>query len=59
MNVGGIDRVLRIVVGGAILIYGMGVAQSWWGLIGAVPLITGIIGWCPPYSLLGLSTSKK
>jgi len=59
MNVGGIDRVLRIVVGGAILIYGMAVAQSWWGLIGAVPLITGMIGWCPPYSLLGFSTSKK
>ncbi len=62
-NVGGIDRVLRIVIGLAILGWG---AYGWqttgtfnlWALIGLVPLLTGLIGWCPPYSLLGISTCK-
>ncbi len=60
-NVGGIDRILRIVIGLAILGWG---AYDWqttgtfnlWFLLGAVPLLTGLIGWCPPYSLLGLNT---
>jgi len=30
-----------------------------WGWIGVVPLLTGLLGWCPPYALLGLSTCKK
>lgn len=56
-NVGGIDRILRIVVGAAILGWGA-YAQNWWGLIGAVPLLTGLMGWCPPYSLMGINTSS-
>lgn len=55
-NVGGIDRVLRI-VGGLVLI---GLAAtgtvSWWGWLGVVPLVTGALGWCPPYALLGFNT---
>jgi hypothetical protein len=54
-NVGSIDRVIRIVAG--IAIVGAGVYyQSWWGAIGAVPLLTGLIGWCPPYALFGWNT---
>lgn len=54
-NVGSIDRVIRIVAGVAIL--GAGVYyQSWWGAIGAVPLLTGLMGWCPPYALFGWNT---
>ncbi len=56
-NVGGVDRVIRIIAGIAIIAAGV-YYQSWWGAIGAVPLLTAIIGWCPPYSLLGLSTAK-
>lgn len=56
-NVGGVDRVIRIIAGIAIIAAGV-YFQSWWGAIGAVPLLTAIIGWCPPYSLLGLSTAK-
>ena len=54
-NVGTIDRVLRIVVGLALI----GVAVSGvsvWGWIGVVPLVTAVIGWCPPYALLGINT---
>ncbi len=56
-NVGGIDRNLRIVVGLAIIAWGV-FAQNWWGAIGLIPLLTGLIGWCPPYAILGLSTCK-
>lgn len=57
-NVGRMDKVLRIVVGLAILLAGFAY-QSWWGLVGLVPLLTGVIGWCPAYLPLGLSTCKK
>jgi hypothetical protein len=56
-NVGSIDRVIRAVLGIAIIAAGV-FYQNWWGAIGAVPLLTAIIGWCPPYALLGLSTCK-
>ena len=56
-NVGGIDRVLRIVVGLALV--GWGVAtQNWWGAIGIVPLFTAAIGWCPAYLPFGIKTCK-
>ena len=54
-NVGGIDRIVRIIAGIAIIVLGV-VYQSWWGVIGIVPLGTALIGWCPPYALLGIST---
>jgi hypothetical protein len=57
-NVGGIDKVLRIVVGLALLsllFLGEG-STKWLGLIGLVPLGTALMGWCPLYSLIGLST---
>jgi len=54
-NVGSIDRTIRIIAGIAII--GAGVYyQSWWGAIGAVPLLTGLMGWCPPYALFGWNT---
>ncbi len=54
-NVGGIDRVVRIVAGLAIV--GAGVyCQSWWGAIGVIPLATGLLRWCPPYGILGINT---
>ncbi|MCR9112468.1 MAG: DUF2892 domain-containing protein [Rhodobacteraceae bacterium] len=58
-NVGGIDRILRIVVGLA-LIAGFFLnregAYSWLYLIGVVPLVTGLMSSCPAYSIFGLST---
>ena len=55
-NVHNIERVIRIIVWlGLISIVFVG-PQSVWGWIGVVPLTTGILGWCPPYSLLGIST---
>jgi hypothetical protein len=57
-NVGGADRVIRIFTG--ILIIGTGVYfQSSWGAIGAVPLVTAGLRWCPLYLPLGISTVKE
>jgi len=56
-NVGGIDRILRLVVGLAII--GWGVAtQNFWGAVGIVPLFTAAIGWCPAYLPFGLSSCR-
>lgn len=54
-NVGGIDRILRIVIG-ALLVLGALMGYGVWMWIGVLPLATGLIGWCPPYSLLGVNT---
>lgn len=56
-NVGGIDKTLRIVIGLAILIWGLA-AGSWWGLVGIVPLATGLVNRCPAYMPFGISTCK-
>ena len=57
-NVGGMDRIVRIVVG--LVMIGLALAGQIgaWGWIGIVPLATGALGWCPPYSLLGINTCK-
>jgi hypothetical protein len=55
-NVGGIDRTIRIVVGLALIAAAATGTIGLWGWVGVVPLLTGAMGWCPPYSLLGLNT---
>lgn len=55
-NEGTIDRVLRIVLGLVLLSLVFYGPQTPWGWIGLVPLITGLVGWCPLYRLLGIST---
>ena len=56
-NVGGIDRILRGVVGLAVIGWGV-MEQNWLGAIGAIPLGTALISFCPFYPLLGVSTKK-
>jgi hypothetical protein len=55
-NVGGIDRVLRIVVGLALIGLTLGGVIGAWGWIGLVPLATGALSTCPVYSILGMNT---
>jgi len=57
-NVGGIDRILRIIIGLAVIGWGV-YAQNWWGAVGIIPLFTGAIGWCPAYLPFGLNSGKK
>lgn len=55
-NVGSIDRALRAIIGlGLISMVFIG-PQVVWGWVGIVPLVTAIMGWCPPYALLGLNS---
>ncbi|TCT04126.1 DUF2892 family protein [Tepidamorphus gemmatus] len=59
-NIGGTDRVVRIVVGLALIAFALfgpaDIAWKWIGWIGVVPILTALVGWCPAYSLVGLST---
>ncbi|TSE35667.1 YgaP family membrane protein [Tepidimonas charontis] len=57
-NVGGIDRILRIVIGIALIAAAATGAIGMWGYIGILPLATGLIGWCPPYAIFGINTCK-
>lgn len=56
INVGTIDRTLRIVVGLALIGATMAGMIGVWGWIGVVPLLTGIFKFCPAYAILGMST---
>jgi Protein of unknown function (DUF2892) len=57
-NVGNIDRIARIVLGLGLLsmLIFVGSGWKWVGLIGFVPLLTALIGWCPAYGVLGIKT---
>ncbi|RTZ97843.1 MAG: DUF2892 domain-containing protein [Deltaproteobacteria bacterium] len=56
-NVGGADRVIRGIAG--LVLIGAGLYfKSWWGIIGAVPLFTAIVGWCPAYLPFGVSSCR-
>ena len=55
-NVGGIDRILRIVVGLALVAWAALLGGPIWAWIGVVPLATGAVGFCPFYPLLGMNT---
>lgn len=55
-NVGGIDKILRIVVGAGLVGATVAGLLPVWGYIGVVPLATGLMGWCPAYTLLGIKT---
>ena len=57
-NVGNVERVIRIIAGAALLSLAFVGPQSAWAYLGIVPLATGLIGWCPPYALLGISSCK-
>jgi hypothetical protein len=58
-NVGSIDKVIRVIVGLGLLslLFLVEGNARWWGLIGIVPILTVVMGWCPAYALLGLSTN--
>jgi Inner membrane protein YgaP-like, transmembrane domain len=57
-NIGKYERIIRGVVGVAVIVWGV-MEQNWLGAIGLVPLGTALIGWCPPYALLGINTGCK
>lgn len=58
-NIGDGERVARMAVGVGLLSLVVVGPQTWWGLVGLLPLLTGLSGWCPPYALLGISTCNR
>lgn len=55
-NVGGIDKILRIIVGLVLIAITLNGTIGLWGWIGIVLLATGLFGWCPLYRLIGMNT---
>ena len=57
-NIGNLERVVRAVVGLALILLVFVGPKTVWGWIGIIPLATAILGWCPPYALLGINTCR-
>jgi len=57
-NEGLIDRLVRIMLGAVLLALAFVGPQTPWGLIGVVPLVTGLVGFCPLYRLVGINTCR-
>ena len=57
-NVGGFDRILRVVVGVVLVALAATGTVGAWGFVGIVPIVTAAIGWCPAYLPFGFSTCK-
>jgi hypothetical protein len=55
-NEGGVDRALRVIVGLVLIVLAFLGTVGAWGYIGVVPLLTGLVGFCPAYTLLGMNT---
>jgi hypothetical protein len=55
-NEGALDRAIRVILGLAVLSLTVVGPRSLWGLVGLVPLATGLVGYCPLYSVLGVRT---
>ncbi|NJL50281.1 MAG: DUF2892 domain-containing protein [Blastochloris sp.] len=60
-NIGGIDRAVRIIAGIGLIAFALLSTSefAWAGWIGVVPLATAMLGWCPAYSIVGLSTCSR
>jgi O-antigen ligase len=58
-NVGGVDRILRMVVGLALIALALTGTVGVWGWIGIVPLASGVLKFCPAYTLLGINSGRN
>ncbi|MDD5540225.1 MAG: DUF2892 domain-containing protein, partial [Candidatus Marinimicrobia bacterium] len=56
-NIGKTDKIVRWIVGLAVIVLGL-YLRSWWGLLGLIPIITAVIGLCPLYLPFGINTCK-
>lgn len=57
-NIHNVERIIRVVAGVILILLAFVGPKNPWFLLGIVPLLTGILGWCPPYAILGISTCK-
>lgn len=59
INEGGLDRAIRVIAGLGIISLAFVGPRTSWAWLGLLPLITGIVGFCPAYTLLGIRTCKQ
>jgi DUF2892 family protein len=59
VNIHPIERVIRGIVGLIVLSLLVWGPRTTWGLLGLIPIATAVVGWCPPYALLGINTCPK
>lgn len=63
MNEGSIDRLVRLVAAGVLIGIGLGVLRGAGGIamaaVGVIPLLTGVTGFCPLYTVFGIDTSRR
>lgn len=57
-NIGNTERIIRVLFGLGILSLAIVGPKTMWGYLGIVPLVTGFVGWCPPYAILGINTCR-
>lgn len=63
-NVGTIDRIIRLVIGGVLIAYALNLISpdtgyNVWGWIGIIPIVTAVINFCPAYRIFGISSCKS
>ena len=58
-NIGKVERIVRIVVGIGVLSLAFVGPRNPWAYLGILPLLSGLVGWCPPYALFGISTVRS
>ena len=58
-NIHPVERAVRVVVGLVVASLAFWGPQNAWFLLGLIPVATGLVGWCPPYALLGINTAGK
>ena len=58
-NIGNVERIVRVVIGLGILSLAFVGPRSPWAYLGLAPVVTGLVGWCPPYALFGVGTARR
>ena len=58
-NIHPVERIIRVLVGALLASMAFWGPKNNWFLLGLLPVVTGLIGWCPPYQLFGISTCPK
>jgi len=58
INIGNTDRIIRIIAGVALITWAVAFNGPVWAYVGVLPLITGLIKWCPAYTIFGIKTCK-
>jgi hypothetical protein len=57
-NIHKVERVARVIIGGFLASMAFWGPANLWFLLGLIPVATGLVGWCPPYALLGINTCR-